>query len=223
MDERESEMWETYERELRPHLQSFLLPGLEAAFLYGPQGVILPIILKCGWALNVMREDNELHSLLEGVYRELHITPSEPLEKHLQIWDLTTRNLQYMGKAGHAVELLEHIVKVRKTTLAEMHPDQLASQHELADAYEANGQIKEAIELLEHVVKVHKTTLAETHPNRLASQHALAGVYQDNGQIKEAVELLEHVVKDEKTTLAKTDPKRPVFKRLLSCIFRARR
>jgi tetratricopeptide (TPR) repeat protein len=68
------------------------------------------------------------------------------------------------------------------------------SQHALARAYEANGQVKEAVELLEHVVSVQETTLAEEHPNRLLSQHALARAYEANGQVKKAVELLEHVV-----------------------------
>ena len=52
------------------------------------------------------------------------------------------------------MQLLEHIVKVRQQTLAETHPSRLASQHELAGAYQANGQIKEAVQLLEYVVKV---------------------------------------------------------------------
>ncbi|MDB5243361.1 MAG: putative kinesin light chain 1, partial [Spirosoma sp.] len=57
----------------------------------------------------------------------------------------------------------------------------LASQHELAGAYEADGQIKKAVALLEQVVAVQERTLAEDHPDRLASQHALAGAYQADG------------------------------------------
>ncbi|KAF8861565.1 hypothetical protein BDZ45DRAFT_586608, partial [Acephala macrosclerotiorum] len=70
------------------------------------------------------------------------------------------------------------------------HEAILLSQHELASAYEANGQILEAIKLLEHVVKIEETTLAETHSNRLASQHELASAYKANGQISEAMKLL---------------------------------
>ncbi|GKU08156.1 unnamed protein product, partial [Fusarium langsethiae] len=98
------------------------------------------------------------------------------------------------GQIKEAVELLEHVVTIRETTLAENHPDRLASQHALAGAYRANGQMKEALELLKHVVAVEETMLAENHPDRLASQHALAGAYRANGQMKEALELLKHVV-----------------------------
>ena len=70
--------------------------------------------------------------------------------------------------------------------IAEDHPSRLASQHELAGAYQANGQVDEAVTLLEHVVKV-KEKLVEDHPSRLASQHKLAGAYRANGQVDEAV------------------------------------
>jgi hypothetical protein len=44
------------------------------------------------------------------------------------------------------VQLLEQVVKIRDTTLAEDHPHRLASQHELGRAYQANGQVKGAVE-----------------------------------------------------------------------------
>ncbi|KAF7505310.1 hypothetical protein GJ744_001013 [Endocarpon pusillum] len=54
------------------------------------------------------------------------------------------------GQVKEALSLLEQVVKISEQTLAEDHPDRLASQHELARAYKANGQIKEAVSLLEH-------------------------------------------------------------------------
>ncbi|KAK2666255.1 Tetratricopeptide repeat [Fusarium oxysporum f. sp. vasinfectum] len=112
------------------------------------------------------------------------------------------------GRVTEAVKLLEHVVAVQETTLAESHPDRLASQHALARAYRANGQIKEAVKLLEHVVAVKETTLAESHPSRLSSQHELAMAYRANGQIKEAVKLLEDVVAIREKTLAESHPSR---------------
>ena len=57
---------------------------------------------------------------------------------------------------------------IQEQTLAEDHPDQLASQHELAIAYQANGQVKEAVLLLEHVIMIQEQTLAKDHLDRLA-------------------------------------------------------
>ena len=68
------------------------------------------------------------------------------------------------GQVEKAVELLEQVVKIVETTLAETHPDRLASQYVLAIAYRANRQVEKAVELLEQVVKIEGTTLAET-PN----------------------------------------------------------
>ncbi len=85
--------------------------------------------------------------------------------------------------------MLEYIVAIQAKILAEDHLDRLVSQHALAVAYEANGQIKESITLLEHIVAIRKT-LAEDHPDRLVSQHALAVAYEANGQIKEAIPCL---------------------------------
>ena len=115
---------------------------------------------------------------------------------------------QENGQVEDAIRLLEHVVKIRDTTLAEAHHNRLASRHALSISYAENGQVEDAIRLLEHVVKIQDTTLAETHPNRLASQHQLAVSYYANGQIEDATRLLEHVVKIQDTTLAETHPNR---------------
>ena len=58
------------------------------------------------------------------------------------------------------------------------HPSQrrLASQHELARAYQVPGQAPQEVELLEHVVKIQEATLAKDHPDRLVSERALTRV-----------------------------------------------
>jgi tetratricopeptide (TPR) repeat protein len=201
-------LWQVYERELRPHVQSLLWPSAQAMLSWGPQVAVLAVLLECGWALNTMREDARLEQLLSGIYQALRITPSDPTTEHVAIWELAAKNVEYMGHAREAVKLLEHVVKIKETTLDEHHPNRLASQHELAMAYQANGQVKDAIALLEHVVKIKETTLYERHPDYLASQHALAISYQANGQVKDAIELLEHVVKTKETTLDERHPDR---------------
>ena len=76
------------------------------------------------------------------------------------------------------------------------------SQHTLASAYPANGQVKDAVRLLEQVVAIKERVMAEDHPSRLASQAVLASAYQANGQVKDAVRLLEQVVAIEGRVLA---------------------
>jgi len=79
------------------------------------------------------------------------------------------RAYQANGQVKDAVQLLEHVVKIREQIQAEDHPDRLASQHELAGAYQANGQVEGAVQLLEHVVKIREQIQSEDHPNRPAS------------------------------------------------------
>lgn len=72
----------------------------------------------------------------------------------------------------------------RNRHFTEDHPNRLASQHALATAYLANGQVKDAVALLEQIVAIQSKTLAEDHPDQLASQHALGMAYRANGQVK---------------------------------------
>lgn len=96
------------------------------------------------------------------------------------------RCLQVDGRMRDAVQWLEES-RDWNEALAENHPSRLASQHALAHAYLANGQVREAVELLEYVVAVHKVALAEDHPSRLASQRELARMYWADGQPERAI------------------------------------
>ncbi|KAF2726507.1 hypothetical protein EJ04DRAFT_183385, partial [Polyplosphaeria fusca] len=62
---------------------------------------------------------------------------------------------------------------IQAEVLAEDHPDRLASQHELARAYQANGQVKQAVELMEYVVKIDQRVFRFDHPSRLLSESTL--------------------------------------------------
>jgi hypothetical protein len=57
--------------------------------------------------------------------------------------------------------------------LVEEHPDRLTSQHALAIAYQADGQVKKAVELLKHVIAVKAGVMREDHTSRLISRRAL--------------------------------------------------
>ena len=124
-----------------------------------------------------------------------------------QLYKFVGHCLRVDGRIKEAVSWLEESSECFQD-FAEDDTDRLSTQHVLAIAYKANGQVKEAVKLLEHVVAVHKEVLAEDHPSRLASQHELAAAYRANGQVKEAVELLEHVVAVHKEVLAENHPSR---------------
>ncbi|PHH50556.1 Nephrocystin-3 [Ceratocystis fimbriata CBS 114723] len=118
------------------------------------------------------------------------------------------RCLDRDGDSQGAVRMLEHVVGVRKESLAADDPRLLTSQHDLANAYRNDDQIEKAISMLEHVSGVLEESLTAGHPDRLVSQYHLANAYCDNGQIEKAVSMLEHVVRMREETLAADHPSR---------------
>ncbi|KAF1819352.1 uncharacterized protein K489DRAFT_291502, partial [Dissoconium aciculare CBS 342.82] len=51
---------------------------------------------------------------------------------------------QANGQTKEAIQLLEQVVAIRKTSLAEGHPDRLGSEHSLAKAIEASRRLEES-------------------------------------------------------------------------------
>jgi len=64
------------------------------------------------------------------------------------------RCLQVDGRIKEAVFYFKQTTWWRDSGHREEHPSRLASQHALAMAYKADGQVKKAVELLEHIVMV---------------------------------------------------------------------
>ena len=141
-------------------------------------------------------------------------------EEQSKLCLLVGRCLRVDGRIQEAVVWLERSCEQR-SQLGEDNPGRLSSQHALAMAYQADGQVHKAVGLLEHVVEVREKTLAPEHPDRLASQHALAGAYQADGQVRKAVVLLEHVVKVQEKTLAAEHPSRLASQHALAMAYRA--
>jgi tetratricopeptide (TPR) repeat protein len=193
--------WIIQQRHLRPQIQSFLDIKVKTALSLGSGSVILPILLECGWILRHIRDDSRLGNFIEDIYTELDVDPTKPSKEYIPIYTLDATNLINSGYPNKAVQLLEYIVKIQESVLPEYHPDRLASQQELASAYQDNGQVVKAVQLLEYIIKIEESLLPEDHSDRLVSQHQLASAYQDNGQVVKAIQLLEHVVKIRESVL----------------------
>lgn len=101
---------------------------------------------------------------------------------------------------NRTVQLFQNPIKlaVNEKVLVEDHPDRLASQHELAIAYRADGQVGKAVKLLEHVVAVKARVLRDGHPSRLVSQNPLTAIYKKLSScgISAALYQLGHIAKE---------------------------
>ncbi|KAF2623531.1 hypothetical protein BU25DRAFT_349981 [Macroventuria anomochaeta] len=142
------------------------------------------------------------------------------VEKRSKLCLLVGQCLLEDGRTREAGRWLKESCEQRQS-LDKSNSDRLISQHNLAKAYQANGQIKEAVKLLEGVVAIEAEVLTEDHPDRLASQHNLAGAYQANGQTKKAVKLLEAVVAIKAEVLAEDHPDRLASQHELARAYRA--
>jgi len=214
-------LWRKHGRQLQPHLQAVVSWDMGRMFTSEPPMMITRILMNCGWLLHGMRDDAKVFILMNQLSTHLGLDRLTVDPRWLEVFDLTARNLQNYGKVKEAVSLLEQVVKIREQILGEDHPDRLASQYELARAYEANGQVKEAVSLLKQVVKIREQTLAKDHLDRLVSQYELARAYKANGQVKEAVSLLAQVVKIQEQTLAEDHPHRLASRHSLAGAYRA--
>ena len=201
-------LWRKHGRQLQPHLQTVVSWDMSRMFVCEPPIMITRILMNCGWLLDRMRDDAKVFILMDHLFTHFGLDRSTADPRWLAVYDLTAQNLQNYGNVKEAMSLLEQVVKIQEQTLAEDHPDRLASQHALAGAYEANGQVKEAVSLLEQVVKIREQTLAEDHPSRLASQHQLAIFYWELGHHNASVHMMQQVVEIRQRALDEHHPRR---------------
>jgi tetratricopeptide (TPR) repeat protein len=93
----------------------------------------------------------------------------------------------------HSAELLEKLLRTKRTANNPPDPKHLILQHKLGRPYIEIEQYEKAAELLEEVVQIEWKT-HPTNMERLASQHILAIAYMGLGQYGKAAELLEEVL-----------------------------
>jgi len=79
-----------------------------------------------------------------------------------------------MCNQTYLIRLLELVVTVRERTLAEDHPDRLASQHALAGAYESDGQVTFRGGSDRVVAAGHRRGKSASQPARLDPKSAAA-------------------------------------------------
>lgn len=102
----------------------------------------------------------------------LHAQNGNPLESDQMTSSKLMHNLGrgYLdnGQIPEAIHLFKEVMRIEERTLADTHPDRLASQYRLATTYLRSGQFRNATQLLEYVESVERTCL-EGKTTRLVS------------------------------------------------------
>jgi tetratricopeptide (TPR) repeat protein len=191
-----SNLWRSNKELLRPHLQVLIPPVPLVLFSYETPQLMLPILLHCGWILNVTWEQKILQQLLNSVYQALNITPENVIEEYMPIWRLAASVAVSLSRTVLAIFLLERITTWDQIALAEADPIRLASQYNLGRAYNINGQPEKAISILENTAINYKKI--DTHRDWLLSTlYELNGAYNATGRSQKAVTLLKEVIEEQ--------------------------
>lgn len=101
--------------------------------------------------------------------------------------------------------------------LVPAHPDRLASEISLGNAYIGIKQYEKAAKILQNVLEIQRTILDVTDSRLLRTQFELARAYisMGSGHYEKAAELLEQVVGTRERILAPDDPRLLRSQRLL--------
>ncbi len=103
---------------------------------------------------------------LTHALRLLGRQPREDVEERYTLCLKVGQSLYTEGRIGDSVKWLEESFQWRKDNLAEEHPDRLASQHNLAMAYQADGQkIKAESSYYSMWLEWHTKKTREEHPD----------------------------------------------------------
>jgi tetratricopeptide (TPR) repeat protein len=188
MGREKSTRWKAHERELLPHIQSFFSFDPRTVLSYGPQRMMLPLLVHCGWVILAVSDLRRLQTLLEVIYEEIGVTAWNIPKQHMSLILLASKSALYLRQTRLAIALLEHIDKVQMATLE--------NKRNLAHAYNDNGDAEKAAALLENYIKTYKTMPSRgENLNVLAeTQSELSRAYNLNGQPEKAVALLQEVV-----------------------------
>ena len=167
-------LWRQHGRQLQPHIQALTAWDISKLFASQPAIKIICIIMKCGWLLYDMRDDAKLFVLMHSLLTHPGLDRQTVDRRWLEVYELTAWNLINYGKIKEAVSLLEQVVQIREQTLAEDHPDRLASKNNLATMYWDLGRRSAGLQMMKHVVEIRRQVLDEHHPAREGSEAWLA-------------------------------------------------
>jgi len=107
----------------------------------------------------------------------------------------------YLGELPLAISQDERALDLFRATLGPDHPDTLATQQAIAEAYRADGKLALAIPLFERTLAARQAKLGPDHPDTLATQQELAVAYQVDRKLDRAIRLLEQTLEAQKARL----------------------
>nr|WSZ15592.1 tetratricopeptide repeat protein [Streptomyces canus] len=126
--------------------------------------------------------------------------------KAVYAYHATAQYMRRKGRDAHSIPLRTITLAVCEQFLGETHPSTLNSRNNLANAYEAAGDLDRAILLHETTLTLRQEVLGDTHPDTLNSRNNLAIAYQAAGDLDRAIPLHETTLTLRQEVLGDTHP-----------------
>ncbi|MFI0962200.1 tetratricopeptide repeat protein [Streptomyces sp. NPDC021080] len=149
-------------------------------------------------------------------------TPHHPAST--QAADAFRDAAQYLfrqGRDAHTVGLRTAVLAQCEQTLGDTHPDTLISRSNLANAYQAVGDLARAIPLHETTLAQCERVLGDTHPDTLISRNNLANAYRAAGDLARAIPLHETTLAQCERVLGDTHPDTLISRNDLALAYQA--
>jgi tetratricopeptide (TPR) repeat protein len=113
---------------------------------------------------------------------------------------------QENGRRSEALQLMEAVVVVMKSTLSERNPINLSLMQELASRYTEVGRQEEALQLKESIVAKNKSILSEEHPEAVFQRGDLTRSYNELDRGAEASQIAKSLNRARNKLLSEEHP-----------------
>ncbi|KAM0255815.1 hypothetical protein ACHAQJ_005402 [Trichoderma viride] len=199
--------WQPHLERLGPHITSLISAPSLAIDGHSSKKMLQVFLQICEFLQN-LRFDVELSALLGQMLQHFNVTSENPRYDLLPLFYVLSRNQFCLGNIDQCVKTIERVREIQQLSLNEYDTDRLATDQELARAYDANGQWKEAIAILENIRQILESRLKvnKDDPTRLTVLHLLGEAYESSGRTQEAISLLTEVVSIEEMGGQKGEP-----------------
>ncbi|KAH7109288.1 hypothetical protein B0J11DRAFT_449159 [Dendryphion nanum] len=198
--------WETRGDQLVTHLSSYLDSNTDNQISSQSAPRVIPILLQCGRALDLMDDYNGLEQVCRTLQNQHGIDPSHSSVDFVEVYELIASMYMNQHRSVKAIHALKVILHLRTTVYNNTGYTLLYSVSKLASALRRKGDFSEAIALLDYYIAQSKTRLPATDPNLLRLQSVLATLYERTGQASKAIKLLKKVIAIQTTIFTFDDP-----------------
>lgn len=200
--------WQPWWDQFGPHVQMLLHFDTNLANQAAQSKYVLQTRVLIARLLRRLRLWRDVDAFLLDIFDRLGLDPEVPAEDLFPLYDVVASSAETQGETKKAVRIRERCAQIASVTQDAHSRDALWLQHDLANAYHLDGQVKRAVELLGEIVQGDQFAFGELREfEQCTVTHSLANSYLHDGRVNDAILLFQNVV-DVEAHLPPDDPAR---------------